>query len=127
LQYDSDSSRFLLVDQIPQNASVKPRRVLAHIAFALFMLLSQQLGMAHEITHLSPARVSGSAHGKQLPAEMQCGQCLAFAAIGSALHGAPLLFCPLVSVGRATIIPPVATLLLPHVRAFDSRAPPAVA
>jgi hypothetical protein len=59
-------------------------RTFIHIAFA-FLLLSQQLGILHGIMHVSAGANSGSLQKKQLPAEKQCEQCLAFAALDSGL------------------------------------------
>jgi hypothetical protein len=100
---------------------VKARRVLALVAFAL-VLLSQQLGMAHALSHV--ATDAGSVQKKQLPAELQCGQCLAFAAIGSGLPGSPPSFHapPLEAV--AAIAPASRPGFPAPYRAFDSRAPP---
>jgi hypothetical protein len=103
---------------------VKITRSVAHIALVLLLLFSQQLGIAHAVSHLSPEKTSSTTNDKRLPAELQCDQCLAFAAIGSALGASQhAFFCAMQAEGMA--IPNTASALLStkH-RAFDSRAPP---
>ena len=104
---------------------MKSRSLLVHLAFAFVMLLSQQLGIAHEITHLGAPPSSGVVRGKKLPPEMQCSQCLAFAAIGAALHGAPAPFLPVVSLRRVSVAATVVRPVLRRTRLFNPRAPPA--
>lgn len=100
------------------------RRVFARIAFAFLLLLSQQQGMSHAVSHLSSDFGSGSTQKKHLPAEMQCDQCLAFAAIGAGLTGSPPSI-PQSFVPRETSVEvPLAKALPAAPRAFDSRAPP---
>ncbi len=111
-------------DENPEILFVKPQRIFSHLAFALFLLLSQQLGIAHAISHFSSDRVSRSSHEKHLPAEMHCSQCLAFAAIGSALNSAPATFAAMLPVSWLPIAPSVAKPLLFALRAYHSRAPP---
>jgi hypothetical protein len=103
---------------------VKPRRFLAHVAFAFFLLLAQQLGAAHAISHFSSDNSSSRSHEKQLPAEMQCAQCLAFAAVGSALNGAPPAFCATLQLSEMLLAAPLTIHLPSLIRAFNSRAPP---
>lgn len=102
---------------------MKARRVFAHIAFA-FLLLSQQLGIMHAISHISQDAAYGSVQEKRLPRELQCEQCLTFAAFGSGLTGAlpsPLFFLPEIDTAIAVSI---VERLPATPRAFDSRAPP---
>ncbi|HJV87390.1 MAG TPA: hypothetical protein VJ698_18120 [Noviherbaspirillum sp.] len=99
------------------------RRVLAQFAFVL-LLLSQQLGITHAISHLSSAAASGKVQDKQLPAELQCEQCLAFAAIGAGLVGSPPQVPLLAAPAETGIAIPLVAQLPPVPRAFDSRAPP---
>jgi hypothetical protein len=103
---------------------VKPHRLVAHIAFAFFLLLAQQLGAAHAISHLSSENSPRRAHDKQLPAEMQCAQCLAFAAVGSALNGQPPAFCAAPQLSEMPLAAPSVRHLPSLIRAFNSRAPP---
>lgn len=102
------------------------RRLVTHAVLTCLLLLSQQLGMVHAISHLAED-LSAASRKTPLPAELQCEECLAFAAIGAGLTGSP----PAVSPLPAATAMPVAVL---HVnpfpaplRAFDSRAPPALA
>lgn len=99
------------------------RRSIQHGLLALLLLLSQQMGIAHAVSHLSDASHKTS-QNKQLPIEQTCGQCLAYAQIGSALTGPSVL--PLVQAAPALVID---TVLPQHfsprtVFAFHSRAPP---
>jgi hypothetical protein len=103
---------------------VTGRRLFAHIACTFLLLFSQQLGITHAISHLSSYVTSNSPQEEQLPSEMQCAQCFAFASIGSGLTGAlpsPLQLSATTetSVG-AWLIKPFAA----DYRSFDSRAPP---
>jgi hypothetical protein len=99
-------------------------RAIACIAFA-FLLLSQQLGFAHAISHLATRADAGSLQKKSLPAELQCEQCLHFSALGSGLTSA----APTLALPAASTLPFIAPRVeAPHprvARAFDSRAPPA--
>jgi hypothetical protein len=102
---------------------VKVRPVLAYIAFA-FMLLSQQLGIVHAISHLSSDVHTSASQKKQLPAELQCAQCLAFAAIGSGLTSAASPLALPNAVTDAHVAAARIVELPSPSRAFDSRAPP---
>ncbi|MDB5770791.1 MAG: hypothetical protein JWM42_1165 [Burkholderia sp.] len=109
-----------------RHAPVKSRRVFQHIAFAFLLLLSQQLGMAHAVSHLS-SDAHTSTEKKQLPSELQCGQCLTFAALGTGLTGSSsfVIFVPASADTAIAALParPLSAALL----AFESRAPPALA
>lgn len=99
------------------------KRAIALAAFA-FLLLSQQLGLAHAISHLSTRAESGSVQKKSLPPELQCEQCLHFSALGSGLPGAPPALV-LHDLTNALAASPEQPVFLPTTtRAFDSRAPP---
>ncbi|MDB5854665.1 MAG: hypothetical protein JWR22_2706 [Herminiimonas sp.] len=98
------------------------RPILVKLLFA-FLLLSQQLGITHAISHLG-AETTASNVKKQLPAETQCMQCLAFASIGSGLTGSP-------SASSAVAVPAdtsaghhASTPLRAPLRIFNPRAPP---
>ena len=105
---------------------MKLRHAAARLALSLLLLLSQQLAFAHALSHLSAETASGVSRQKQLPPELQCDQCLAFAAIGSAVNTPPHAFV----IGQPASLlqaPPTSARLLPSPqRAFDSRAPPVV-
>jgi hypothetical protein len=62
---------------------VKTFRRLFPVLLALLLLSLQQMSYTHALSHL-PARSHQSQHGKPLPVEQYCDQCLAFAQIGSA-------------------------------------------
>ena len=103
---------------------MKRRQSILPALLALLLLLSQQLGFAHAVSHISdPPRYSTS-HGKQLPIEQACEQCLAFAQIGSALP--THVFSLTVDTARDAAIPATSSsVLYPRpIRAFQSRAPP---
>jgi hypothetical protein len=102
------------------------RRSPAHftaIFLALLLLLTQQMGFAHAISHLSDFS-SSSVKVKQVPSEQVCEHCLAFAQVGSALSSDAGLFqatplAPEVALPRAT-----QTYVARTVCVFQSRAPP---
>ena len=100
---------------------MKIRHVFAYIAFAC-LLFSQQLGMVHAISHIS--QDAGSVQETPLPAELQCEQCLVYAAFGSALAGslapAPDFFAQYAFAAEPLHITPLPS----EARPFDSRAPP---
>lgn len=91
----------------------------------MMLLLSQQLGHMHAMSHLADGRVNSS-HNKQLPVEKVCELCLAFSAVGAALTSS---FPPLPTTAA---VYPLAVVVAPQfpalarVAAFRSRAPPAV-
>ena len=94
------------------------------ILLAFLLLLSQQLGVAHAVSHLSPDIASITSHDKHLPSERQCAQCLAFAAIGPALPNPPLLLFVDLPASRVAVDAPIEKFRHHTIRAFDSRAPP---
>ncbi len=91
----------------------------------MLLLVSQQLGITHAISHLSSIATSGKVQDKQLPADLQCEQCLAFAAIGAGLAGSPPELALLAAPCETGVAIPLVAQLPPVPRAFDSRAPPA--
>lgn len=104
--------------------TVTVRRIFAHVVFAFLLLFSQQLGVVHAISHLSSEPGSGSVQKKQLPGELQCEQCLAFAAIGAGLTASPLSTPQFLAPRETSVEVPLAKTLPASLRAFDSRAPP---
>jgi hypothetical protein len=104
--------------------AVKIRQTLFSALLALLLLMTQQMGLAHSVSHLS--RSHATSQEKQLPIGQVCDQCLAFAQIGSALTGhafsaaadAPLAL--VLDVNFTQIIDPVTVCV------FHSRAPPSV-
>lgn len=115
-------------------AAVKANRHILHALLALLLVLSQQLGMAHAVSHWSDYRggteqVEGSdgADGglsAGLALDHNCSQCAAFAELASAIH------TPSFSFRSLDYSAPQAGAALPQpdgvraARAYDSRAPP---
>lgn len=103
-----------------------------HLVLVLLLLLSQQMALTHALTHISPPAVSGTQSGAQsrtqsddqLPREMQCMKCFAFASVGSALASSPHAWSADLIPGWIDIPGPATTPLRNAFRAFDSRAPP---
>lgn len=101
---------------------------------ALLLVLSQQLGMAHAVSHWSDYRHGseqqqlddGSESGRSagLALDHNCSQCAAFASLASAIH-TPAYTFPSIEYSAPQA---GADHALPHgartVRAYDSRAPP---
>lgn len=108
---------------------VKLQRILAQIALA-FLLLTQQGGIQHAISHFSESGTGQSQarmEKKQLPSETHCTLCLELAALGTGLHGDGINL-PAVAAHRHGISAPAPnTPPTPSIRLFDSRAPPATA
>ena len=99
------------------------RRSIQHVLLSLLLLLSQQMGVAHAVSHLSDVRQQTS-QNKQLPVEQMCEQCLAYAQIGSALTSAAVL--PVVQIAASVVVDGATAqyFSLRTVYAFQSRAPP---
>lgn len=104
---------------------MKLRRTLLTALLALMLLLSQQLGHMHAMSHLADG-AANPAHSKQLPVEKVCELCLAFSAVGTALTGS----AHMPSAFTASYPLPVVTAphfpALARITAFHSRAPPAI-
>ena len=111
----------------------KANRNLLHVLLAVLLVLSQQLGMAHAVSHWSDFRsaseqqatdVDGSGLSAGLALDHNCSQCAAFASLASAIHTPSFTF-PSVDYSA-----PQAGVALPQLadargaRAYDSRAPP---
>jgi hypothetical protein len=103
---------------------VTVHRTFLHIALAFLLLLSQQLGISHAITHLSAGPNSGSLQKKQVPVEKQCEQCLAFAALDAGPTSSSSAVMrpagPVAVQGAAPFTRPLSAAIL----AFEPRAPP---
>jgi hypothetical protein len=93
---------------------------------ALLLLLSQQMGYAHAVSHLSDS-THRTRQNKQLPIEQACDQCLAFAQIGSALTSHALLIFEDATPGFIAPFLPTHILVHRTVCVFHSRAPPMLA
>jgi hypothetical protein len=98
------------------------RHILLRLLLALTLLFSQQVAMAHAMSHLSGSHLDAS--GKQVPADDYCGDCLSAAQLGSAANNtaAPMpadagpVIAPSLHVAHA--------FLAGTACAFQSRAPP---
>lgn len=108
-----------------------------HVLLALLLVLSQQLGMAHAVSHWSDFRhgseqqqaldVTDAADGglsAGMALDHNCSQCAAFASLASAID-TPSFSFPAVEFNAPQAGVAAA---LPHsarpARAYDSRAPP---
>lgn len=111
--------------------AVKARRPIFHALLALLLVLSQQLGLAHAVSHWSGYRqgmeqVQDSDGGVNagLALDHNCSQCLAFAQLASAIYTPEFTF-PTVA-----FVAPLATAAdspapgRRNLRPYDSRAPP---
>jgi hypothetical protein len=95
------------------------------VLLALFLLLSQQMGMAHAVSHIPHHASSGASHDQSPPSEIECSECLGFAAMGAALPSPSLVASFDQASCLADIVLPAEKLRAYPVRLFDSRAPPA--
>lgn len=102
---------------------MKISRLFFPALLALVLLLSQQMGYAHDISHLSDTSRNTS-QNKQLPAEQVCDQCLAFAQIGAALTSQPVGFFADRIPGAAPLVGLTQIVAPRTVCVFHSRAPP---
>lgn len=108
------------------------RRPIVYVLLSLLLVLSQQMGIAHALTHWSTQRAaltaaerSEAGPSKTLAAlDQSCDQCLAFAQIGTAVDTGFYSFP--ISRDNATAVEVVATpeLCQRTVCVFRSRAPP---
>ncbi|MGW8392337.1 hypothetical protein [Pseudoduganella sp. HUAS MS19] len=111
----------------------KANRHLLHVLLAMLLVLSQQLGMAHAVSHWSDFRhgteqqaseLDGYGLSAGLALDHNCSQCAAFASLATAIHTPSFTF-PTVDYSA-----PQAGAALPQLhsariaRAYDSRAPP---
>ncbi len=111
-------------------------RSLAYALLSLLLVLSQQMGISHGMSHwadgapaaqsaLQDAGQNGRHAAKSLAVDQSCAQCLAFAQIGSILaapfHSVPALHSS-APTSIAALTPPTC---LRTVCVFQSRAPPA--
>lgn len=114
---------------------MKTKRQIVYALLSLLLVLSQQLGMAHAISHWSDYRQSGErvlqfeAGAEQggnagLALDHNCSQCAAFAQLASALPTQDSAF-PVVAYGATFVAAaPAQPQQAPSARPYDSRAPP---
>ncbi len=103
-------------------AFMKTRHILLRVLLALLLLVSQQMAMAHVVSHLSSSHSESS--GKQVAGDQYCGDCLAAAQLGSATTNTAI---PIPADAGPAVAPPlhVAHLFLAGTACpFQSRAPP---
>ncbi len=109
------------------------RRSIVHALLSLLLLLSQQMGIAHGMSHWTgsgPNRAQLSEQGAATPGlalDQVCDQCLAFAQIGSALGSTDFSF--FTPEHTQSHLPDVSaqSICRRTVCAFRSRAPPVTA
>jgi hypothetical protein len=97
------------------------RRALLHLLFALFLLLSQQAGFAHAVTHLGNGPAS---QDKQFPHGKICDQCVQGAQLGSALIDTSPDAGWIHATGPRFDVVPAALHSPRFICPFSSRAPP---
>ncbi|WP_374581025.1 hypothetical protein [Pseudoduganella sp.] len=113
---------------------MKANRHILHVLLALLLVLSQQLGMAHAVSHWSDYRhgseqqqaVDGGEGGLSagLALDHNCSQCAAFASLASAIHTPSFTFPSLEYTAPQAGVALAAAHAGRSVRAYDSRAPP---
>lgn len=97
---------------------------LTAVFLALLLLLTQQMGFAHAISHVGD-RDANSSRSKQLPAKLACDHCQAFAQLASPLASAvdPCVFMPPAPEQGQSMV--AQARVARTVCVFESRAPPA--
>jgi len=111
---------------------MKLRRNIVYALLSLLLVLSQQLGMVHAVSHISDYRHApeqlqdrddaSATRGAAL--DHNCGQCLAFAQLANALDTPSFTFPAVVSSAPVAIIAGVPQACQRTVCVFQSRAPP---
>ena len=100
---------------------------------ALLLVLSQQLGMAHAVSHWSDYRHTGEQVQLQdadatlsagLALDHNCSQCLAFAQLASAVNTPDYTFPACASRVPHGLVPGAPSLCQRTTCAYQSRAPP---
>ncbi|MBJ7311225.1 hypothetical protein ACFOLJ_27540 [Rugamonas sp. CCM 8940] len=109
------------------------RRTFVYALLSLLLLVSQQMGISHGLTHWAGARAGGEqaqvlerseSASKSLALDHSCNQCLAFAQIASALD-TPFHSFPAARVDATAVVStPALSLCQRTVCVFQSRAPP---
>lgn len=124
---------------------MKLRRPFVYLLLSLLLVFSQQMGITHALSHWSqwsnsvaggdsagqlqlaaPGEEGAAASGasKSLALDQGCGQCLAFAQIGAALHSHFYSFPVVNGAALAVDAAPSVSPCRRTVCAFRSRAPP---
>ena len=110
---------------------VNVRRPIVYVLLSLLLVLSQQMGISHALAHWSSQRAmvtagdsSDAEPAKSLALDPSCGQCLAFAQIGTAADTGFYSF-PIARDNTQAVDIAVAPELCQRTAcAFRSRAPP---
>jgi hypothetical protein len=120
--------------QPPIRSAVRLRRSLAYALLSLLLVLSQQMGISHGMSHWTDARSAAQGGGphqraaaKSLALDQSCAQCLAFAQIGSALGTPAHAVAATHAAAAAGIAYATPAGCLRTVCVFQSRAPPVLA
>jgi hypothetical protein len=116
------------------------KRQIAYALLSLLLVLSQQLGMAHAISHWSDYRQAGQQAQRLdvdvdadkgdkggsagLALDHNCSQCATFAQLASALPTQDVSFPAVACSAPAIAIAAAQPQLAPFARPYDTRAPP---
>ncbi|MES2261652.1 MAG: hypothetical protein V4724_24310 [Pseudomonadota bacterium] len=108
------------------------RRNIVYAVLSLLLVLSQQMGITHAVSHLSDIRSSAGQQleqretslSKTLALDQSCEQCLAFAQIASALDTPFHSFPAAPHVAPVSIVVATPLACQRTVCVFQSRAPP---
>jgi hypothetical protein len=113
---------------------VKANRHILHVVLALLLVLSQQLGMAHAVSHWSDYRQGQEQLQERdgadgilsagLALDHNCSQCAAFAQLATAIHTPSFTFPAIESRAPQALAVSSPPARAPAARAYDSRAPP---
>lgn len=102
---------------------MKRQPTLLPVLLALLLLLTQHMGFVHAMSHW-PDGGRPASHGKQLPVEQACEQCMVYAQFGAT----PTSFAAMPLAQDLTYPAPAACDVQPlaaaTIIAFRSRAPP---
>jgi hypothetical protein len=108
------------------------RRSVTRILLSLLLLMSQQMAIAHAVSHWSGRAIpvaSGQQQGERSLSEafaldQSCSQCLAFAQIAGVVASEPCRFVPLDNASSAVRIDADGSACARTTCAYQSRAPP---
>ncbi|HAT30953.1 MAG TPA: hypothetical protein DCW29_08940 [Janthinobacterium sp.] len=114
------------------SAEVRIRRAFAYVLLSLVLVLSQQMGISHGLTHSGHGKsgqlrsTGRGASAKALAPDQGCAQCLAFAQLASPLGSPFYAFQLMRADAPATVAAASTPACAKTVRAFQPRAPPAL-
>jgi hypothetical protein len=110
------------------------RRSTIHLLLSLLLLLSQQMAIAHAVSHWSgratpapPAAAQQSGErslSEAFALDQSCSQCLAFAQIGGLVGSAPFRFDPVAAAASPVCVDASQAACARTVCAYHPRAPP---